>query len=79
MNIPALGFTYAETKEAGRKPYNPDYHSKGKIAEKLLHYKEAVEKYMNLLEQSDCEDTENPPSKYNRKELKEKLEKIYVV
>ena len=45
------------------------YHSKGKIAEKLLHYKEAAEKYMNLLEQSDCEEDENPPSKYNRKEL----------
>jgi len=168
MNIGALGFTYAETKETGRKPYNPEdmfklyaysyyngirssrkierechrnievmwlmnglkpdfktianfrkdnkkaikaafrrftmicdelnliskeivavdgskfracngrmrYHSKGKIAEKLLHYKEAAEKYMNLLEQSDCEEDETPPSKYSRKELKEKLEKI---
>jgi len=52
------------------------YHSKGKIEEKLLHYQEAVEKYMNLLEQSDNEENENPLSQYNRDELKEKLEKI---
>ena len=52
------------------------YHSKGKIAEKLMHYREAAEKYMNLLEQSDCEEDENPPSQYTRDELKSKLEKI---
>jgi hypothetical protein len=52
------------------------YHSKGKIAEKLQHYSEAAEKYMNLLEQSDREENENPPGNYNRKELKEKLSKI---
>jgi transposase len=52
------------------------YHSKGKITEKLLHYKEVAEKYINLLEASDSEDEENPPSSYTRKELKEKLEKI---
>jgi transposase len=53
------------------------YHSKGKIAEKLAHYSEAAEKYMNLLEQSDInEATDNPPSGYSRGELKEKLEKI---
>lgn len=168
MDIPSLGFTYSETKETGRKPYNPEdmfklyaysyyngirssrkierecsrnievmwlvnglkpdfktianfrkdnkkaikaafrqftvicdelnliskgivgvdgskfracngrmrYHSKGKIAEKLLHYNEAAEKYMNLLEQCDREENENPPSQYSRKELKEKLGKI---
>ncbi len=52
------------------------YHSKGKIAEKLLHYGEAAEKYINLLNQCDNEENENPPSQYSRKELKEKLEKI---
>jgi len=53
------------------------YHSKGKIAEKLVHYNEAVEKYMNLLEQCDKNETkDNPPSQYSRKELAEKLEKI---
>ena len=52
------------------------YHSKGKIAEKLAHYSEATEKYMNLLEQSDIEENENPPSRYNRDELLEKLNKI---
>ena len=52
------------------------YHSKGKIAEKLSHYNEAAEKYMNLLEQCDNEENENPPSEYTRTELKDKLEKI---
>jgi transposase len=52
------------------------YHSKGKIAEKLLHYQEAAEKYMNLLEQSDSEENENPPNEYTRDELKERLAKI---
>ena len=52
------------------------YHSKGKIAEKLQHYSEAAEKYMNLLEQCDQNETENPPNQYSRKELKEKLDKI---
>lgn len=52
------------------------YHSKGKIAEKLQHYSEAAEKYMNLLNQSDGEEDGNPSSGYNRRELKEKLEKI---
>ena len=52
------------------------YHSKGKIAEKLAHYAEAAEKYMNLLEQSDSEENENPPSQYTRDELKKKLETI---
>lgn len=51
------------------------YHSKGKIAEKLQHYSEASEKYMNLLNQCDREENENPPSQYTRKELTEKLEK----
>jgi len=50
------------------------YHSKGKIAEKLAHYSEAVEKYVNLLEQCDTnEETENSPIQYTRSELKEKL------
>lgn len=49
------------------------YHSKGKIAEKLKHYEEAAEKYMNLLEQSDFSEKENEPSQYSRKELTEKL------
>lgn len=52
------------------------YHSKGKIAEKLLHYNQAAEKYMNLLEQSDKLEEENKPTKYNKTELKEKLKKI---
>ena len=52
------------------------YHSKGKIAEKLQHYSEAAEKYMNLLEQSDRKENENPPGSFSRKELKEKLDKI---
>jgi transposase len=52
------------------------YHSKGKIAEKLAHYGEAAEKYMNLLEQGDREENENPPSGYTRKELEEKLASI---
>ena len=52
------------------------YHSKGKIAEKLAHYSEAAEKYMNLLEQSDREEDKNQPKQYTRKELREKLEKI---
>ena len=52
------------------------YHSKGKIAEKLAHYNEAAEKYMNLLEQSDNEENDNPPSQYTRDELKQKLEQI---
>jgi len=52
------------------------YHSKGKIAEKMKYYSEAAEKYMNLLEQCDREDDENPPTHLNRQELKEKLEKI---
>ena len=52
------------------------YHSKGKIAEKLQHYNEAAEKYLNLLEQSDREENEAPPAQYSRDELKEKLGKI---
>jgi transposase len=52
------------------------YHSKGKIKEKLQHYNEAAEKYMNLLNQSDREENEKPASEYSREELKEKLEKI---
>jgi hypothetical protein len=52
------------------------YHSKGKLAEKLMHYHEAAEKYMNLLEQCDSEENESPPSGYSRGELKEKLSKI---
>jgi transposase len=50
------------------------YHSKGKIAEKLAHYSEAAEKYMNLMEQCDInEAADNAPSGYSRSELKEKL------
>jgi transposase len=52
------------------------YHSKGKIAEKLAHHQESIEKYINLLEQCDNEENETPPTKYTRKELKEKLEKV---
>jgi DNA repair ATPase RecN len=52
------------------------YHSKGKIAEKLKHYAEATEKYMNLLEYCDTEEAEAQPSQYTRKELTEKLAKI---
>ena len=52
------------------------YHSKGKIAEKMRYYSESAEKYMNLLEQCDREDDENPPTHLNRQELQAKLEKI---
>jgi len=52
------------------------YHSKGKIAEKLAHYAEAVEKYMNLLDQSDVEEAQESTAKMGRKELEEKLSKI---
>jgi len=52
------------------------YHSKGKIAEKLIHHRESIEKYMNLLEHCDNEESENPPNQYTRDELKEKLERI---
>jgi len=52
------------------------YHSKGKIAEKMRYYNESAEKYMNLLEQCDREDDENPPTHLNRQELQAKLEKI---
>jgi transposase len=52
------------------------YHSKGKIAEKLHHHQESIEKYMNLLEQCDNEENEAPPIQYNRNELKEKLERV---
>jgi transposase len=52
------------------------YHSKGKIAEKLSHYREAIEKYMNLLEHCDQEEAEAQPSQYTRKELTEKLAQI---
>ena len=53
------------------------YHSKGKIAEKLKYYAESAEKYMNLLEQCDMEESETAPaSKMSRNELQEKLEKI---
>lgn len=51
------------------------YHSKGKLAEKLLHYSEAAEKYMNLLEQCD-KDEENQSGGFAAKELQEKLAKI---
>jgi len=53
------------------------YHSKGKIAEKLIHHKESIEKYMNLLELCDNEENEAPPIQYSREELKEKLEKVH--
>jgi transposase len=52
------------------------YHGKGKIAEKMKYYEEAAEKYMNLLEQCDYAEKENQASRYSRKELREKLEKI---
>lgn len=52
------------------------YHSKGKIAEKLSHYNEAAEKYMNLLEQSDKQEEQSETAQYSREELKEKLKKI---
>jgi transposase len=52
------------------------YHSKGKLAEKLTHYSEAIEKYMNLLEHCDQEESEAQPSQYTRKELTEKLAQI---
>ena len=52
------------------------YHSKGKIAEKLLHHHESIEKYINLLEQCDNEENEASSIQYNRDELKEKLEKV---
>jgi len=42
----------------------------------MKYYTEASEKYMNLLEQCDREDSENPPIHLNRQELREKLEKI---
>ena len=53
------------------------YHSKGKIAEKMKHYQESAEKYMNLLERCDHAEKENQPNQYSRKELTEKLEKVY--
>lgn len=52
------------------------YHSKGKIAEKLRHYNEAAEKYMNILEQCDSQEEENKPTQYSKAELRAKLEKI---
>jgi transposase len=52
------------------------YHSKGKIAEKLAHHQESIEKYMNLLEQCDNEENEIPSTQYSRDELKAKLEKV---
>jgi len=53
------------------------YHSKGKIAEKLAHYNEAAEKYMNLLEQNDNgEDAGSPSSQYTKVEIIEKLDGI---
>jgi transposase len=52
------------------------YYSKGKIGEKLAHYAEATEKYMNLLAHCDQEEAESQPSQYTRKELTEKLAKI---
>ena len=48
------------------------YHSKGKLAKKLAHYGEAVEKYMNLLEQCDKEEDETPRTGYSREEVLEK-------
>jgi hypothetical protein len=51
------------------------YHSKGKIAEKLLHYNEAAEKYMNLLEQCDQEE-EGSVTGFTPEELQEKLAQI---
>jgi transposase len=52
------------------------YHSKGKIAEKLLHYNDVAEKYINLLEQCDKQEEESKSAQYNKDELKAKLEKI---
>jgi hypothetical protein len=52
------------------------YHSKGKLAEKMKYYEEAAEKYMNLLEQCDIEETNTAANGMSRKELIEKLEKI---
>jgi len=52
------------------------YHSKGKIAEKLLHYSEAVEKYMNLLEQCDKEEA-GQSGGFTAAELQEKLATIH--
>ena len=52
------------------------YHSKGKIAEKMKYYEEAAEKYMNLLEQCDIEETNTAANGMKRQELEEKLEKI---
>jgi transposase len=53
------------------------YHSKGKISEKMKHYQESAEKYMNLLEQCDAGEKENQPSQHSRRELTEKLVKIH--
>lgn len=52
------------------------YHSKGKIAEKLVHYNEAAEKYMNLLEQSDKQESGVETTRCSKNELKEKLARI---
>jgi transposase len=52
------------------------YHSKGKIAEKLAHHHESIEKYINLLEQCDNEENKTSPTQYTREELKAKLEKV---
>jgi len=52
------------------------YHSKGKLAEKLKYYEESAEKYMNLLEQCDIEESESASNGMSRKELVEKLDKI---
>jgi len=51
------------------------YHSKGKIAEKLLHYSESAEKYMNLLEQCDKEEADRMTG-YRPEELQERLAQI---
>ena len=52
------------------------YHSKGKIAEKLKYYDESAEKYMNLLEQCDLEESDTASNGMKRTELVEKLNKI---
>lgn len=52
------------------------YHSKGKIAEKMRYYTEMAEKYVNLLEHHDHEETGNPSTRMSKTEIQEKLKKV---
>lgn len=52
------------------------YHSKGKIAEKMRYYTATAEKYINLLEQHDHEETGTPSARMSKTAIQEKLKKV---